>query len=51
MDVVGFLVRTRCLIVLNEYFSVNINEEAFRIKMIKDSHAPLRIIVKQNDLQ
>lgn len=46
MDVARFLVRTKCSIVLNESFSVQINDEVFRIKMVEDYHAPLRIGVR-----
>lgn len=43
MDIARILVRTTCVNVLNEFFSVCINGVIFRIKLIEDTHGPLRI--------
>lgn len=43
MDVACILVRTKSSMVLNKAFNVKINGAAFRIKVIEDSHRPLRV--------
>ncbi|CAI8594473.1 unnamed protein product [Vicia faba] len=43
MDITRILVRTTCCLVLNESFNVLIDDIVFRIKMLDDSHGPLRI--------
>lgn len=43
MDIVRIFVRTTCVNVLNESFSVRINGVLFRIKLAEDSHKHLRI--------
>lgn len=46
MDVARFMVRTNCVVVLNESFNVLINGVSFRIKMTEDSYGPLCILAK-----
>lgn len=49
MDVARFLVRERCMMVRHESFSVKINNDIFRIKMMEDSHGPMRIALKYQE--
>lgn len=46
MDVVRFLIRKRCAIVINKTFSVSFKGKCSRIKMTEDSHAPMCISVR-----
>lgn len=46
MDVARFMIRTSCMIIINEIFNVNINNQMFKIKMVKDSQGTLRIVMK-----
>lgn len=43
MDITRILLRTKYSSVLNETFDMHINGYVFRIKVVKDSHGPLRI--------
>lgn len=43
MDVTRFMVRTKSSMVLNEAFNVHANDEVFMLKLVEDSHGPLRI--------
>lgn len=43
MGVAKLLVRTRCYMVLNETFIVKIDENLFKLKVMEDTHGPLRI--------
>ncbi|CAL5211658.1 unnamed protein product [Lathyrus oleraceus] len=43
MDVARFMVRTKSSMVLNEAFNVHVNDEVFMLKLVEDSHGPLRI--------
>ncbi|XP_058761119.1 uncharacterized protein LOC131634461 [Vicia villosa] len=45
MDVARFLVRTKYSLVLNETINVEINDQVYQIKLVKDMHGPKRIIV------
>lgn len=45
MDVARILVRTKRILVLNEAFNVKINGDVFRLKVIEDSHGPLRVFM------
>ena len=42
--VARFMVKTKCAVVLNETFNVLFNFVSFRIKMMEDTHGPLRIL-------
>lgn len=46
MDVARFMVRTRCLMVINEFLSIEIVGEIFRIKITEDHLAPMRMSMK-----
>ncbi|XP_058749527.1 uncharacterized protein LOC131622508 [Vicia villosa] len=43
MDIARILVKTPCMIALNESFSVCINGTVFKIKISEDSYGPMRI--------
>ncbi|XP_058748519.1 uncharacterized protein LOC131621485 [Vicia villosa] len=43
MDIARILVKTPCMIALNETFSVCINGTIFKIKLSEDSYGPMRI--------
>lgn len=46
MDVARILIRTKYCMVLNEYYNISINDGVFMIKVVEDSHGPMRIAVK-----
>lgn len=43
-----FKIRRKNYMVFNETFNVKINEEVFRIKIMEDSHGPMRIATNNN---
>ncbi|XP_058758209.1 uncharacterized protein LOC131631431 [Vicia villosa] len=46
MDIARILVRTKFCMVLNETYSISINNIVYNIEVVEDSHGPMRILTK-----
>jgi hypothetical protein len=47
MDAARLLIRTSCQKPVDEFIDVNINDEIFHLRVIEDSHGPMRIVISQ----